>query len=398
LRSISDLAAIPGLETIVAPRSEQLGLEVVAVLGRMRSQWAAASLVRLTQSPCLAVRSSAIEQLKRRPLEQTVPWVLAGMRWPAKLDQGVLVSAQGDIVHDCVVSVEDAEARVVTVLSAAMVYSDQPLTFVLNLSTQPRPNFCYLTWSAPSPAARYAHRQTAYQTYANRAQQTEQQVAAYNRQVEQQNAVAGQLLFELTGQDRGADPNAWLDWWTDYNEVTRRGEKPTYHIDNNQQRLIHDGPVTHITYMSCFPRGTLIRTQAGLDPIERIQAGDLVLAQHPETGELAYKAVIQTTLRRPSPLIRIRVEDEEFTATRGHPFWVAGEGWRMAKQLTTADSLHGLAGSWPINQVEELAEDEAYNLVVENFHTYFVGHLGLLVHDNAPRRPTTAVLPGLHAP
>ena len=226
-------------------------------------------------------------------------------------------------------------------------------------------------------------------------QQTEQQVAAYNSQVQQQNAAAGRLLYELTGVTRDADPDAWLDWWTDYNEVTRSGEKPVYHVDNQQQRLVYEGPVTHITYMSCFPRGTLIRTQAGLTPIERVQPGDLVLAQHPDTGELAYKAVIQTTLRRPSPLVRIRVEDEQFTATRGHPFWVAGEGWRMAKQLKTEDRLHGLAGSWPIGQIDDIPEDSAYNLVVDDFHTYFVGRLGLLVHDNAPRRPTMAVLPGL---
>jgi hypothetical protein len=146
--------------------------------------------------------------------------------------------------------------------------------------------------------------------------------------------------------------------------------------------------------MSCFPRGTLIHTQAGLTPIEQIQAGDLVLAQRPDSGELAYKAVLQTTLRRPSPLVRIHVQNEAISATRGHPFWVAGRGWQMAKQLTTADRLHGLEGSWAIDRIEELPDDEAYNLVVHDFHTYFVGRQGLLVHDNTPRRPTTAVLPG----
>jgi hypothetical protein len=46
--------------------------------------------------------------------------------------------------------------------------------------------------------------------------------------------------------------------------------------------------------------------------------------------------------------------------------------------------------------VDDLPDAEAYNLVVDDFHTYFVGRLGLLVHDNNFRRPTTAVLPGLH--
>jgi hypothetical protein len=90
------------------------------------------------------------------------------------------------------------------------------------------------------------------------------------------------------------------------------------------------------------------------------------------------------------------VEDEQIVATLGHPFWVSGEGWRMAKELRCGEPLHGLHGSWPIRQIDELAEAEAYNLVVDEFHTYFVGRNGLLVHDNNFRQPTTAVLPGLH--
>jgi hypothetical protein len=42
------------------------------------------------------------------------------------------------------------------------------------------------------------------------------------------------------------------------------------------------------------------------------------------------------------------------------------------------------------------AEKEAHNLVVGDFNTYFVGDHGFLVHDNTYRRPTTALLPGLH--
>ena len=37
----------------------------------------------------------------------------------------------------------------------------------------------------------------------------------------------------------------------------------------------------------------------------------------------------------------------------------------------------------------------AYNLIVADFDSYFVGDRGILVHDNTPRRPTAAILPGL---
>ena len=37
----------------------------------------------------------------------------------------------------------------------------------------------------------------------------------------------------------------------------------------------------------------------------------------------------------------------------------------------------------------------AYNLIVADFDSYFVGDAAILVHDNTPRQPTAAVLPGL---
>ena len=37
----------------------------------------------------------------------------------------------------------------------------------------------------------------------------------------------------------------------------------------------------------------------------------------------------------------------------------------------------------------------AYNLIVADFDSYFVGDSAILVHDNTPRQPTSAVLPGL---
>ena len=275
----------------------------------------------LTQSPCWPVQRSAIAQLKRRPLEEeTVPWVLAGMRWPAELEQGVLVNAQGDIVHDCALTVEGAQAA-----SSRIERLDGVQRCASDLRHE-----LGAPWASSSetrrflvracPAKRYAHRQTTYRTYANRAQQTEQQVAAYNLQVERQNVAASQLLYELTGENRGTDPDVWLDWWTAYNEVTRIGEKPAYHLDGRQRRLIHEGPVIRIiyNYLSCFPRGTLIRTQAGLTPIEYIQPGDLVLLRIQIRPNWLTRPCLQTT-RRPSPLLRIHVEDEDFTATPAIP-------------------------------------------------------------------------------
>ena len=54
----------------------------------------------------------------------------------------------------------------------------------------------------------------------------------------------------------------------------------------------------------------------------------------------------------------------------------------------------------PVESVEKLEADPsnaglAYNLIVADYNSYFVGDRGILVHDNTPRMPTAAILPGL---
>ena len=87
--------------------------------------------------------------------------------------------------------------------------------------------------------------------------------------------------------------------------------------------------------------------------------------------------------------------DDEIVTTLGHPLWVVGKGWRMAKNLRTGDRLHGVTGAAPINSITQAAEDQAFNLVVADFDTYFVGQDGLLAHDSTLRRPTAALVPGM---
>jgi hypothetical protein len=67
----------------------------------------------------------------------------------------------------------------------------------------------------------------------------------------------------------------------------------------------------------------------------------------------------------------------------------------MAKELGDGAILHGVTSSPRVAAIEPAGESEAYNLVVADFNTYFVGHSGILVHDNTPRKPTLASVPGI---
>jgi hypothetical protein len=66
----------------------------------------------------------------------------------------------------------------------------------------------------------------------------------------------------------------------------------------------------------------------------------------------------------------------------------------MAKELERGATLHSLADSGRIESVESATNTETYNLVVADFNTYFIGMSGVLAHDNTPRRPTQAIVPG----
>ena len=147
--------------------------------------------------------------------------------------------------------------------------------------------------------------------------------------------------------------------------------------------------------VECFVRGTPVWTKTGPRPIEKLQIGDLVLSQNVNSGEIRYKPVLARTLRPAGPIVQISTDDEKFLATRGHPLWVAGIGWRMTKELEDGAVLQSLAGTGRVNGVQSAPEAETYNLVVADFNTYFIGSSGILAHDNTPRKPTQAVLPGI---
>ncbi len=119
-----------------------------------------------------------------------------------------------------------------------------------------------------------------------------------------------------------------------------------------------------------------------------MQIGDRVLAQDADTGELAYKPVLGTTLRPPTEMVLVTTPDGAVRATRGHPFWIVGKGWRMAKELAVGDRVHGLHGSATVTALERQPAEPAYNLAVADFATYFVGAGQILAHDSTARLPT----------
>jgi hypothetical protein len=139
---------------------------------------------------------------------------------------------------------------------------------------------------------------------------------------------------------------------------------------------------------ACFAAGTLVHTDHGPMAIDTLSIGDHVLSRDEQSGEMAFKRVVRTIVTPDRRLIRLSVQDEAgnndiILASEEHPFWVAGAGWVRTVDLCAHDELISADGGiLTIASVsEELKFATVYNIEVQDFHTYFVGHAKVFVHN-----------------
>jgi len=353
------------LESYLSPRGDKLSRAVVEVIGKIPTQTATDSLVRHgLKSRWGAVRRAAIERLQQRPKYSYVPQLIDAMSSPLKLSSW---KDGSDVRY----TIEQEGKNVDQVLQG-------------NIKVEAVEVF-------PSSGPNIDLERTLEAVEEAKRSRAEGLVRELRREVKRKNEAKAdinepirQALAMTTGHDFGLDPSAWNDWWNDYheNEVKDKLVITRYKYDRAYAEFL---PVQSC---ECFPAGTVVRTKCGQRPIEEIKVGDLVLSQHPDTGELTYKPVVGTTIRPAGKLLEIDIGDETLQTTKGHPMWVGGKGWRIAKFLERGDRLHRYFGSLEVEAVREVpAEVGVYNLVVDDFHTYFVGQNSVLVHDNSVLTP-----------
>ncbi len=193
-------------------------------------------------------------------------------------------------------------------------------------------------------------------------------------------------------------PYLWSNIADLYPELSGKeiSEKVKCAIETEQQQSqIASKPTSAKT--NCFVAGTLIKAENGDVAIEDIEVGDYVWAHNPETGETALKRVVQTFVNETDTLIEVVIGNEIIKATPEHPFYVVGcndsrtadigfgAGWVKARDLRVGDALCLLSGETvTVESVTVTYLDtpvKVYNFEVEDFHTYFVGEDGWLVHN-----------------
>lgn len=148
----------------------------------------------------------------------------------------------------------------------------------------------------------------------------------------------------------------------------------------------------------CFEGDTLVRVEPvvlqldaesyATKPVRRIDqvmVGDEVLARDEATGEMAYKCVTAVFSGMASACFVTYAggsgKREGFFVTADHAFRVEGRAWVSAAELQPGDEFLTFNGEKATCVSVKFDVDRVlvYNLEVEAFHTFFVGHEGLWV-------------------
>ena len=153
----------------------------------------------------------------------------------------------------------------------------------------------------------------------------------------------------------------------------------------------------------CFKKGTMVLTEDGYKKIEEIEVGDKVLSFNEDTGDSDYKEVVRLFRNTTEKWVHIDVNGETITCTPEHPFyilnaedtpivdfegrdasdyqgqWVKAESLKIGHKVLLSNGKNGIINSV---ETEDLDDPVAtYNFEVQDYHTYYVGSEGILVHN-----------------
>ena len=389
LRAVTTLPAIPVLEQTLALRCEPTAAAVVQVFSDMDSYRSSQALARLAiLSNWQSIRDAATEELKQRPLEEFVPMTLEMMSLPIETKSATeSVESrlrQADIFYPQwrFVFAREGHSSIQVSLLSVTTAGAAPINFRGPASNQQ----LYTAENTARAAADVVHQRAEMADFLN------DLAAEINRR-------ASALLTVVTESPLRDDPAAWWHWWDRDIVDSELGKDVVIVSEESLQVAPPPVPVPlpngGCNHPGCLAAGTPVWTENGFVAIEKIEIGDRVLSKSVESGELAYKPVLRTTRREGAALAKITVDRDEFEASPGHNFWISGRGWMRSNQLETGMPAHTVTGSAALAVEDTGRKADVFNLVVADYHTYFVGKSMVLGHDVIQPAPTDAVVPGL---
>jgi hypothetical protein len=404
LKAIDDPAAIPAIELGLAYQNPHLALPVIDYLSGISHQDATMALARLAIfSQLKSTRKVAAGKLKPRKLEHFVPQLLSMTATPLRSRRMLYLNGNGSLLYRHVYLSETQSARRMSVFDhrhvSLLIRLPAAVTPTTSLQGADSDSSYPLANAGAVLAARGRKRNDATQLARELAYRRQAAAEVANEAIAELNGRVAALLSVVSGKQFDNDARKYWKWWDDYAEVWSYGEKPGY-VEYHKSETLHidvtaEFPSADGKKCSCLVAGTPVWTDRGPVAIDKVQIGDRVLSQNVETGELAYKPVLKTTVRPKRPLIALEIGPRTVRMTGGHPFWVPGKGWVKARNINEGMAMHDVTGTTAVRPVGTAKPEPTYNLIVADFHTYFVGETKVLSHDNTPIEPTNALVPGL---
>lgn len=123
------------------------------------------------------------------------------------------------------------------------------------------------------------------------------------------------------------------------------------------------------------------------EPISKVKVGDKVLATDPITGQTKAEPVVQLIRHSGEhAMVLVTLADGSvLNSTDGHPIWDATTGqFTDASRLRAGDKIETTTGALlAITGVTRYSSDlTAYNLQIDQIHTYYAGTTPVLVHNS----------------
>ena len=348
------------------------------------------------------VRKSAAAALKTRAFEDFVPTLISMLATPFKSELQVASllrtngrNGQYAFVVSYVLFRETGDQFQTATLRTTNYQLNDAITgaFALGRSADAEAQLASRLNSLPS--VKRSHNDTLRMT-ADEVQARERIVQEFNERTEELNGRIGAVLAAVSGNAVSSKPQDWWDWWRTESDTQLAGSKETVAITED--------------YILSLAIQILVSARMNASWRE-LPSGPSEVWFRSRRSPSATASFLKTSNRaswRTNPCCTRRVrpperavdgcdfDQESLVLTGGHRLWCSGSGWVKARDLEPLSmNLHTATGSTPASTVKKAAAAETYNLMVADFHTYFVGKTGLLCQDVLTPRGTDCLVPGL---
>jgi hypothetical protein len=231
-----------------------------------------------------------------------------------------------------------------------------------------------------------------------------------NGVIRERNARISEALRQISGLDLGEDRDAWMKWWMsrmgysyrppkDQPKSTVNVQVPLPYVPASGPPRLADGgePINPAYCMiwvhwknhqptigRCFSGETVVLTPGGLQAIETLRGGDLVVTADDLTGERRTSLIESIHSGPCARTLRLVINGEAIVTTPGHPFQKPGKGWTRAGDLQPGDEVLTIEGTARVEKSEVGESKRVWNLRLAGGSSFVVGRLGLVVHDLSP--------------